>query len=165
MKMYICKLCTANQMLIQSKFCLIIVQKPITAFARIHPHKDSADYPDAGYTLRPLQPPTIFFAPPPLLPGWLRQCLLSDAATLRSIIQSVCMHARAHTYTAKVQCHAAHATQCTSIWYSRLPLSHLISSAFRQPAMHSAFWTPFNIPLCTKTTSRLPQPFLYDTQL
>ena len=37
MKMYICKLCTTNQMLLQSKFCLIIVQKPITAFARIRP--------------------------------------------------------------------------------------------------------------------------------
>ena len=61
MKMYICKLCTADQMLFQSKFCIIIVQKPITAFARIPPpQQDSALYLDAGFTLRPIQPPLFF---------------------------------------------------------------------------------------------------------
>jgi len=46
MKMYICKLCTAkiDFVLVQPKFCIIIVQKPITAFA---PQQDSALYPDA----------------------------------------------------------------------------------------------------------------------
>ena len=43
-----------------SIFCVIIVQKPITAFARICPQQDSAFYPDAGFTLRPISP-TIFF--------------------------------------------------------------------------------------------------------
>ena len=34
----------------------ILPQKPIRAFARIRPQQ----YPDAGFTLRPLQPSTIF---------------------------------------------------------------------------------------------------------
>ena len=36
------------------KFCLIIVQKLITAFARIRPQQDSVLYPDVGFTLRPI---------------------------------------------------------------------------------------------------------------
>ena len=61
MKMYICKLCTSNQMLFQSKFCVIIVRKPITAFARIRPQQDSALYPDVGFTRRPFQPLLHYF--------------------------------------------------------------------------------------------------------
>ena len=38
--------------LVQIQFCLIIVQKTIKAFARIRPQQ----YPDARFTLRPLQP-------------------------------------------------------------------------------------------------------------
>jgi len=50
-------------MLFLSKFCVIIARKPITAVVRIRPQQDSAFSPDAGFTLRPLQPPppTIFF--------------------------------------------------------------------------------------------------------
>ena len=53
-----CKLVVLVQIL------LIILQKTITAFARIRPQQDSALYPDVGFTLRPIQPPTIFFALP-----------------------------------------------------------------------------------------------------
>jgi len=53
-------------MLFWCKFCLIIVQKLIRAFVRIHPQK----YLDAGFTLRPLQPPPLFFATLLLLGGW-----------------------------------------------------------------------------------------------
>jgi len=36
------------------QFCLIIVQKQITAFAKIRIQQDSSLYQDAGFTLRPL---------------------------------------------------------------------------------------------------------------
>jgi len=39
---------------------VITLQKPITAFPRISP-TPLQDYPDARFTLRPLQPPSIFF--------------------------------------------------------------------------------------------------------
>ena len=67
MKMYICKLCTANQMF-QSKFCLIIVQKQITAFVRIRPPAGLRHLPRCGFHPQtPLVPPPLFFAPLPLI--------------------------------------------------------------------------------------------------
>ena len=77
MKMYICKLCTANQMLFQSKFCVIIVRKPITAFAKIHPPAGLCPLYGCGFHPQTPSAPHYFFAPPPLQSDkclWSRNC-------------------------------------------------------------------------------------------
>ena len=79
MKRYICKLCTDIQMLFQSRFCLIIVQKLITAFARIRPPAGLRSLPGCWFHR---QTPHYFFAPPP--------CVLSTCIALQAYRSGIC---------------------------------------------------------------------------